>query len=189
MRQACADPTPSDSAWWHETTSAPDAHGMSIVSFAEPPQLPQGLDARSWAGDYRLTMVPTVGPARNHVYTAHVVLLARAPTDSVSALTGTATPDQPWPTPHSFAPGYEAPNSVVSADVLYQSTARSLSVVIGNPGLRWTDAGVILDVFAVSKDGFAGRWADGGLIVFRDSVHKSGVHPQGYFCLTRMAPM
>ena len=160
-----------------------------MVTFTEPPKLTEALDPRSWAGDYLLTMVPTVGPARNHVYTAHVAVPAKPPSGNVSALTGTARPDQPWPTPHSFAPGYEAPNSVLPVDFDYQPTARSVSLILGNPGLRWTDAGVILDVFAVSKDGFAGRWVDGGLIVFRDSVHKSGVHPQGYFCLTRVAPM
>jgi hypothetical protein len=183
----CTDPTPLDSAWWHWTWR-PNANGSSSGTVPEAPHQRRGLDPSTWTGTYRLWLVHTVGPDRGDTVTAAVELrYERASARSKAIVRGTAAATRPWPGYFSFAPTSAIGDSLRRpVEVDYDPDVGRLSFVLGNPGLTWTDSGVILDVFTMTNDGFVGRWVDGGLIVFGDSTHTEEVHPQGYFCLARV---
>jgi hypothetical protein len=175
----CVDPTPRDSAWWHFTwTRNPD--GSSTGTVPDAPAQAKDLVPARWTGSYSLIFVHTVGPDRGDTTRALVEFFDRRDGED-STQTGIANPVTKWPRYFSFAPD-SRPDTRQPVDVLYDAVRGDLSFVIGNKGLRWTDSGVILDVFTMSPDRFVGRWVDGGLIVFGSP---SGSHPQGYFCLER----
>ncbi|HKV96343.1 MAG TPA: hypothetical protein VJR90_02500 [Gammaproteobacteria bacterium] len=68
--------------------------------------------------------------------------------------------------------------------VSFDSARRRLSLIFGNPFLRWTDSGTFLEVFHADSNSFAGRWVDGGLAM---AVGQRGkpTTAQGHFCATR----
>jgi hypothetical protein len=186
IQARCVDPTPNNPAWYH-TTYVPNPDGSSRGIIPSPPDLSSGLVPSRWPGTYRLLLVHTVGPLRGDSILARVVLeMDSTGTDSSIPLLGSATIVGGWPSYLSFAPDSAAKQDrQVSVGALYHTDPGSLTFVLGNPGLRWTDSGVLLSVFQVTDSGFIGRWVDGGLGVQRDSATGVVSAPQGYFCLTR----
>src|SRR5262249_29451078 len=140
-----------------------------------------------YAGTYTLVMVNTVGAVRGDSILAAVVLRYVFVSDEKRyTLFGGARARKPWPNYLSYAPRADSSDKRVQPiEASYESQRGRLNFTIGNPGLRWTDSGIILDVFSLSSSGFVGRWVDGGRFVFAPDSTGGGVHPQGYFCMRR----
>ena len=136
-----------------------------------PPQ-PRTFRVSQLRGAYVLQMTSTVGRQRGDRVLADVTI--------GSDSGGTATVRGRWPAYFSLTRDSAHRGNL---DILFDDTRR-LSFILGNPHLRTTDTGVILDVFTVDKQMIVGRWVDGGLGV--DA--RSGLHPQGWFCLQRRLP-
>jgi hypothetical protein len=170
---SCVDPTPADSAWWHWTMT-PNGDGSTTGTAPDAPAQPPTFHLSTLAGRYAMHLVHTVGPDRGRSVEGTLEI---AP-----SLEGSAKAPKGWPEYLSFAPDDPKDPTLRSVDAEFSATDRRLSLTIGNKGGRWTDAGVILEVFAVSDSVLNGRWVDGGLAVFGSS---SGPHPQGWFCLVR----
>ena len=128
------------------------------------------FELRSFVAIGVFRMVFTVGTARGTRALADVHI------DNDSS--GTAVARGRWPRSFSMVPDTGTRANVT---MLFDDRTRELTLVLGNRGLRWTDSGVMLEVFTVDADVIVGRWVDGGLTV--DA--KSGLHPQGWFCLER----
>ena len=167
----CADPTPADSGWWR-WQRRPSTGGAVVLEAPKAPPQPDSFQLASLRGTYVLTMVHTVGPEQGQRIIANVEL--------ESDSSGTAIARESWPAVLTLAPDHKNRQPIT---ILFNRASRRLSLVIGNPGLSWTDAGVSLEVFSVSRHAIIGRWVDGGLGVSK----QSGLHPQGWFCLTRPA--
>ena len=70
--------------------------------------------------------------------------------------------------------------------VSFDSARRHLSLILGNPFLRWTDSGVFLEVFHADSNSFTGRWVDGGLAIALGQRGRP-TNAQGHFCAIRIA--
>jgi hypothetical protein len=81
--------------------------------------------------------------------------------------------------PSQFTP--DQPGVLVS----YDAEPRHLGLIIGNPFLGSTDAGVLLYAFRADRDGFTGRWTNGGLRLSAGQRGKPTI-AQGHFCATRI---
>ncbi|HET7584884.1 MAG TPA: hypothetical protein VFK13_08255 [Gemmatimonadaceae bacterium] len=142
--------------------------GSQRMTAPEPPAQPRTFRVSQLRGTYLLQMTATLGTERGERVVADVVI------DSDSS--GHASVHGHWPEYFSLTP-----DSTHRGDLTidFDSRSRRLSLTLGNPGLRWTDTGVILDVFRIEPGTIVGRWVDGGLSVHREG----GLHPQGWFCL------
>jgi hypothetical protein len=174
---ACKDPTPGDSAWWHWRQVRQTDDGFEMQP-PLPPSQPRTFRLASLRGSFDLQLTPTLGPDRGQSIHARIELA----TDS----TGSARASTEWPSYFSFAPESTASQRTQPLNVLFNAEQRWLRLIIGNPGLQWTDSGVILEVFAIRGSHITGRWVDGGLGVYRSTPGGAGLHPQGWFCLTQM---
>jgi len=176
---ACTDPTPGDSAWWRwRQLPANEAHADGRVELQAPeaPSLPDSISLGTLRGTYFLQLTPAVGAERDQIVTGTIAF--------TSDSTGTARASTTWPSYLDVAPNSKAPHRVQPWDVLFDSTARRLTFVMGNRGLRTTDSGVFFEVFKLNAKHIIGRWVDGGLRVYGGASEGGGVRPQGWFCLT-----
>lgn len=173
----CADPTPNDSAWW-QWHQLREKDGVIEMQAPEPPGQPDIFRLAMLHGTFAMKLTPTTGPDRGQRIEG-IVQIATDTTGSVRASTA-------WPTYLTFASDSMASARVQPLDVLFDVSTRRLTFIIGNRGLRSTDAGVMLEVFEANRSYIGGRWVDGGLRVNRLSNESQGLHPQGWFCLTRV---
>jgi len=167
----CADPTPKDSAWWH-WTSMPNSDGSATMTAPEPPAQDSSFLPASIVGPYLLRMVHTTGRDAGSGFSADVRITGGV---GIAAIRGR------WPRYLSFASA-SVDSARQTIEVQVDSVTHQVSLVIGNPGLRTTDAGVFLEVFTITETLLVGRWVDGGLLVFDGP---GGSHPQGWFCLAK----
>ncbi|HKW01921.1 MAG TPA: hypothetical protein VJN96_18990 [Vicinamibacterales bacterium] len=138
----------------------------------QAPQQPKSFRVSQLPGAYVLYMTNTVGRHRGDRVIADVVIS----NDS----SGSAKVRGRWPAYFSLSPDSTRNGELV---IDFDKQSRRLSLMFGDPEGNWTDAGVILIVFMVDRSAIVGRWFDGGLII--DA--KSGLVPQGWFCLQRWA--
>jgi hypothetical protein len=148
--------------------------GSYTGTVPQAPAQPADFQLTTVTGDYLMQLVPTVGTDRETTVEGSLRIN--------HLLGGSAQAPSGWPSYLTFAPDEVQDHTLKSVDVTFSLPDRHLWLVIGNKGDQWTDAGVILYVFAASDSLLSGRWVDGGLTVF-GGPH--GPHPQGWFCLVR----
>ena len=137
-----------------------------------PPAQAKSFSVHRLRGRHEFLLTHTVGPDRGQTIRGVLTIT----NDSA----GSVIISSAWPRYLSFAPA-ESGAGRRSVDVLFGADRR-LKLVLGNPHLQWTDAGVFLDVFTATDSLIVGRWVDGGIAAIQGSPEG---HPQGWFCLTR----
>jgi hypothetical protein len=196
-------PVTSDRRWndmkWDTT-----AYGIHVRPANEPPGLPTAFDPAVLRGEFDFVVVATAG-VPSFVDTVRRGRLSLAPTDTthryVRCSDGSRCGGPGFEYSHFgyldrgfHFPGLQSVATPLSSSAqdepgavaMFDSTDRELTLVLGNAYLRWTDSGVLLQVFRADSAGFTGRWVNGGLELVPGQAGAWAL-PQGHFCAWRVS--